>query len=94
MFVDFYSPMCGHCKRLEPVWRELAAELGKGGKVVVAKADTARYGKKIAKYIYSGVPTIRWFDGGGSDKSVVYRGARTKQALLRFVNGRLRARKG
>eukprot|EP00434_Breviolum_minutum_P031731 symbB.v1.2.028062.t1/scaffold2935.1/size102186/2 len=36
-FVEFYSPNCGHCKRLAPIWEQLAGLLQ--GQVAVAKVD-------------------------------------------------------
>merc|ERR1712070_999555 len=36
-FVKFYAPWCGHCKKLAPVWDELAADHGEN--VNVAKID-------------------------------------------------------
>jgi len=36
-FVEVYAPWCGHCKKLAPVWEEVATALK--GKVKVGKID-------------------------------------------------------
>merc|ERR1712071_59903 len=37
--VEFYAPWCGHCKKLEPTWREIAEELKDESAVTVVKMD-------------------------------------------------------
>lgn len=36
-FIKFYAPWCGHCKRLAPVWDELAKAYASGDKVKISK---------------------------------------------------------
>ena len=38
-FVKFYAPWCGHCKKLEPDWEEVAYELKEEGRINVAKVQ-------------------------------------------------------
>ena len=42
--LEFYAPWCGYCKRLEPVYEEVAKELKAGGSdVSVARIDGSKY---------------------------------------------------
>lgn len=41
---QFYAPWCGYCKKLEPIWHEVGAELRSSGSPVrVGKMDATAY---------------------------------------------------
>lgn len=41
---QFYAPWCGYCKKLEPIWHEVGAELKSSGSPVrVGKMDATAY---------------------------------------------------
>ncbi|CAN6232014.1 unnamed protein product [Urochloa humidicola] len=65
LFVDFYAPWCGHCKRLAPQLDEAAPVLaGLSAPIVVAKVDADKYRKLGSKYGVDGFPTLMFFDHG------------------------------
>merc|ERR550537_1656481 len=39
VLVEFYAPWCGHCKKLEPIFREVAKKLEGVRSIVIAKID-------------------------------------------------------
>lgn len=57
LFIQFYAPWCGHCKKLEPVYEHVAAKLDGTG-IAVAKVDATLYTDIAATYDVHGFPTI------------------------------------
>ncbi|XP_072907690.1 protein disulfide-isomerase TMX3-like isoform X2 [Hemitrygon akajei] len=82
--VDFYAPWCGHCKKLEPIWDEVAAEMHSiGSPVKVGKMDATIYAGIASEFGVRGYPTIKLLKG---DLAYNYRGPRTKEDIIEFAN--------
>nr|XP_020473164.1 protein disulfide-isomerase TMX3 [Monopterus albus] len=82
--VDFYAPWCGYCKKLEPIWQEVGAELKKSGSPVrVGKMDATAYSGMASEFGVRGYPTIKLLKG---DLAYNYKGPRTKDDILEFAN--------
>jgi len=81
VFLELYAPWCGHCKKLAPVWDELAANLQDLPNVVVAKVD-ATANSLPDEISITGFPTLILFQGTQQN---VYSGARDVDALAAFV---------
>ncbi|KAL9131831.1 MAG: hypothetical protein Q9217_000358 [Psora testacea] len=83
--VEFFAPWCGHCKKLAPVYEELAASLEFAkNKVSIAKVDADAEKDLGKKFGVQGFPTLKWFDGM-SDKPEDYNGGRDLESLQDFV---------
>uniref|UniRef100_A0AAY4AZE1 protein disulfide-isomerase n=1 Tax=Denticeps clupeoides TaxID=299321 RepID=A0AAY4AZE1_9TELE len=82
--VDFYAPWCGYCKKLEPIWHEVGAELKSSGSPVrVGKMDATAYSGIASEYGVRGYPTIKLLKG---DLAYNYKGQRTKDDIIEFAN--------
>ncbi|CAL5057789.1 unnamed protein product [Urochloa decumbens] len=80
LFVDFYAPWCGHCKRLAPQLDEAAPVLaGLSTPIVVAKVNADKYRKLGSKYEVDGFPTLMFFDHGVPSE---YTGPRNADLLV------------
>ncbi|CAG5125484.1 unnamed protein product, partial [Candidula unifasciata] len=57
--VEFYAPWCGYCKKLEPVYKEVATVLQQlQSPVQVAKLDCTKYSQVANEFSIRGFPTI------------------------------------
>ncbi|XP_051969984.1 protein disulfide-isomerase TMX3 [Xyrauchen texanus] len=82
--VDFYAPWCGYCKKLEPVWQEVGAELTRSGLPVrVGKMDATAYSGVASEFGVRGYPTIKLLKG---ELAYNYKGPRTKDDIIEFAN--------
>uniref|UniRef100_A0A8C6WRH4 Protein disulfide-isomerase A3 n=1 Tax=Neogobius melanostomus TaxID=47308 RepID=A0A8C6WRH4_9GOBI len=57
VLIEFYAPWCGHCKSLEPKYKELGEGLSGDPNIVIAKMD-ATANDVPSPYEVSGFPTI------------------------------------
>merc|ERR1712088_81157 len=81
VFVEFYAPWCGHCKKLAPVWDELGEHFKDDESVVIAKIDMTA--NELATVSVRGFPTIKLFK---ADNTVVdYSGGRTLEDFIKFL---------
>lgn len=80
LFVEFYAPWCGHCKRLEPIWTEFAGKVDEN--VVVAKMDATKNKAVPKTYGVKGFPTLVFLYG---KELQPYKGQRDLAALLAYA---------
>jgi len=83
VFVEFYAPWCGHCKKLSPLWDELGNSLKNSPSVVIAKMD-ATANTPPSEIDVRGYPTLILFP---ADKKtgVPYEGDRDLPSMKKFV---------
>ncbi|KAL2160672.1 hypothetical protein VTH06DRAFT_1360 [Thermothelomyces fergusii] len=83
--VEFFAPWCGHCKKLAPVYEELALAFEHAkDKVQIAKVDADAERDLGKRYGVQGFPTLKFFDGK-SDKPTEYNGGRDLESLSSFI---------
>lgn len=86
VFVKYYAPWCGHCKRLAPTWQELADlyanDTDSKDKVLLAEMDHTA--NDVNGLDIKGYPTLILYPADGSD-AVTYEGARTLEDLADFI---------
>ncbi|XP_028282159.1 protein disulfide-isomerase A3-like [Parambassis ranga] len=84
VLIQFYSPSCPHCKKLEPAYRELAHTLYTDQNIVIAKMNAVDNDVPLG-YDVQGYPTIYLAPVGRKDEPMRYEGGRELQDFLRFL---------
>ncbi|XP_026155253.1 protein disulfide isomerase family A, member 8 [Mastacembelus armatus] len=84
VLIQFYSPSCPHCKKLEPVYRELADTLNSDPNIVIAKMNVVDNDVPLG-YDVQGYPTIYFAPVGKKDEPIRYEGGRELKDFLKFL---------
>ncbi|KAI9729132.1 MAG: Protein disulfide-isomerase-like 2-2 [Chrysothrix sp. TS-e1954] len=90
--VEFFAPWCGHCKKLAPIYEELAGSLStQSSKIKIGKVDGDAHKDLSKQFGISGFPTIKYFDGT-SKEPADYKGGRDLDSLQDFIQDKTGAR--
>lgn len=84
VFIELYAPWCGHCKKLEPVYKDLAKRFKKSKGLVIAKMD-ATANDAPEPYLSSGYPTIYFAPAGKKSAPIKYSGDRSLDEMTKFI---------
>lgn len=83
VFVKFYAPWCGHCKKLAPIWDDLAKAYEGNDNVVIAKFDaTANEADGVQ---VQGFPTLVFYPKDNKE-GVTYEGGRELDDFKKWLN--------
>jgi len=85
VFFEMYAPWCGHCKSLEPKYKELAEKMKDIPTVTIAKMDATANDSPHPKYQAKGYPTILFAPANSKDEPVAYSGDREVSAMYDWI---------
>lgn len=81
--VEFYAPWCGHCKKLTPIYEEVAEKLS-GEDVVLVKMD-ATANDVPPQFDVRGFPTLYWLPKDSKSNPVTYSGGRDTEDFIKYI---------
>jgi len=83
VLVEFYAPWCGHCKKLEPIYNELAQKVKSNSNLVIAKMDATL--NEVEEVSIQGFPTIKFWAANNKSNPIDFEGDRTLDGFVKFL---------
>ena len=83
VLLESYAPWCGHCKSLEPIYKDLAAKVKGIKNLTIAKMDATA--NEHPSLNVKGFPTINFFKPGNKSAPETYNGERTLEGFLKYL---------
>jgi protein disulfide-isomerase-like protein len=84
VFLKFFAPWCGHCKKMKPAWDSLMTEYADNSKILVADVDCTAEGKPLCDGNgVKGFPTLKFGDPSSLED---YEGGRDEASLTKFAS--------
>merc|ERR1712187_501426 len=88
VFIKFFAPWCGHCKKMAPDWGKLSVEWQDSEVGLVAEIDCTASGKPLCDANgVKGFPTIKYGDPSSLED---YSGGRNFEDLSKFAQENLK----
>jgi len=81
--IMFYAPWCGHCKKLEPIWKHVDQSLA-NEPIRIGRIDCTRFPAVATEFKVHGFPTIIFFKE--TDLQYSYEGDRTREDIVAFAH--------
>ncbi len=81
VLVDFWAEWCAPCRKIEPLLKEIAGEMG--DRIEIVRLNIDDNPQTAMNYRVMSVPTLTIFRGGEPVQSVA--GAKSKSDLVRFI---------
>uniref|UniRef100_A0A4W4FK58 Protein disulfide-isomerase n=1 Tax=Electrophorus electricus TaxID=8005 RepID=A0A4W4FK58_ELEEL len=90
LLVEFYAPWCGHCRRLEPIYAEVAGQLKSESSLVrLAKVDATEEPELAEEFDADSFPTLKFFNDGIRQNATDFTGKRTAKGIKKWLQRRL-----
>lgn len=87
VMLEAYAPWCGHCKQLEPIYKQLAEKVAGVENLVIAKMDAT--GNEHPSLNIKGFPTINFYKPGSKSSPETYQGERTLEAMVEYLENQM-----
>ena len=84
MLVKYYTPWCGHCKRLAPTYQQLADKMIDNEDVIIAEVECEANKDFCVARGVRGYPTMMLYNGN-TDEGIKYKGPRTVEHIEKFI---------
>lgn len=91
VLVKFYAPWCGHCKKLAPIWDNLAAAYAEVEDLVIAKFDATA--NEVEGLEIRGYPTLKFYPKDNK-AGVDYEGDRDLESFKKWLSEHASSLKG
>lgn len=88
-FIEFFSPHCGHCKRLAPTFHDIADDnrhLEDSSNFHIARVNCIAQGDLCARQNIDGYPSLELFSDGRWTES--YEGGRSYEELNAYIQAK------
>jgi len=90
VLLEFYAPWCGHCKKLAPIYEELAENFAENENIVIAKIDATENDTEVE---VRGFPTIMLFSPDFKEP-LTFKGERTLEGFEKWLKQNAPSLKG